>query len=191
MFKSKVGSSKQSTIMCHASLSSATTNLIKYLLFLMKLQVLFGGELSQSVSENFSELAAADSHEVTVIDMKDFKKAKLDTEESYTVFIIQTIENDQVPESAGRMFSYLKNLSHPGDMLSKLNFTVIGLGDSNLLQDRQTTTAKDCNHCGQIMNKRLKDLGGTMIHELCMADERNELAEVDPWMTSFFKSLPK
>jgi NADPH-ferrihemoprotein reductase len=82
-------------------------------------------------------------------------------------------------------------LSHPGDMLSKLNFAVVGLGDSNLLQDRQTTTAKDCNHCGQIINKRLKDLGGTMMHELCMADERNELAEVDPWMTSFFKSLPK
>jgi sulfite reductase alpha subunit-like flavoprotein len=157
----------------------------------MKLQVLYGGELSQSVSENFSELAAADSHEVTVFDMKDFKKAKLDTEESFTVFIIQTIENDQVPESAIRMFSYLKNLSHPGDMLSKLNFAVVGLGDSNLLQDRQTTTAKDCNHCGQIINKRLKDLGGTMMHELCMADERNELAEVDPWMTSFFKSLPK
>lgn len=28
-------------------------------------------------------------------------------------------------------------------------FAVLGLGDSNLLMDRQTTTAKDCNQCAQ------------------------------------------
>ena len=155
----------------------------------MKLQILYGGELAQSVSEGLIELAKADSHEVTVFDMKDFKKANLDSVASYTVFILQTIENDQAPESAARMFSFLKNKSHPTDMFSKLHFAVIGLGDSNLLQDRQTTTGKDCNHCGQTINKRLKDLGGVMIHDLCEADERTELEEVEPWMVSFFKTL--
>ena len=155
----------------------------------MKLQILFGGELAQSVSETLTELAQADSHDVTVFDMKDFKKANLDTVASHTVFIMQTIENDQAPESATRMFSFLKNKSHPADMFSNLHFAVIGLGDSNLLQDRQTTTGKDCNHCGQTMNKRLKDLGGIMIHDLCEADERTELSELEPWMTSFFRTL--
>ena len=155
----------------------------------MKLQVLYGGELAQSVSESLTEMAQANSHEVTVLDMKDFKKANLGTKESYTVFIIQTIENDQAPESAARMFSFLKNKSHPADMFSSLHFAVIGLGDSNLLQDRQTTTGKDCNHCGQTINKRLKELGGVMIHDQCEADERTELSELEPWMTSFFKAL--
>lgn len=157
----------------------------------MKLQVLYGGELSQSVSESFTELAKAGLHDVKVFDMKDFKKANLDSEASNTIFIIQTIENDQAPESAARMFSFLKNQSHPADMFSKLNFTVIGLGDSNLLQDRQTTTAKDCNQCGKVVNKRLNDLGGHMMHELCMADERTELSEIEPWMASFFASISK
>lgn len=157
----------------------------------MKLQVLFGGELSQSVTENFCEVAQSHSHDVKVFDMKDFKKANIDSVESFTIFIVQTIENDQVPESAVRMYSFLKNLSHPADLLSKLKFAVIGLGDSNLLQDRQTTTAKDCNQCGKVMYKRLSDLGGTSMHELCMADERTELSELEPWLASFFSSLSK
>jgi sulfite reductase alpha subunit-like flavoprotein len=125
----------------------------------MKLQILYGGELSQSVSESLTALALEKGHDVTVFDMKDFKKVNLNDKPPCTVFIIQTVENEETPESAARLFSFLKNKSHPTDMFASLSFSVIALGDSNLLQDRQTTTAKDCNQCGQIMNKRLKELG--------------------------------
>ena len=101
----------------------------------MKLQVLYGGELAQSVSERVTMLMTENGHEVAVcLCMSEFKKAN---DELTTIYIIQTIENDQAPESATKFFSFIKNKSHPGDLFSKLQYAVIALGDSNLLQDRQ------------------------------------------------------
>jgi hypothetical protein len=60
----------------------------------MKLQILYGGELSQSVSESLTELASEKGHDVTVFDMKDFKKVNLNDKPPCTVFIIQTVENE-------------------------------------------------------------------------------------------------
>ena len=100
----------------------------------MKLQILFGGELAQSVAERVTCLSTENGHEVTALCMSEFKKVN---PEITTIYVIQTIENDQAPESATKFFSYVKNKNHPADLLSNLRYTVIALGDSNLLQDRQ------------------------------------------------------
>ena len=101
----------------------------------MKLQILFGGELAQSVSERVTFLLIENGHEITAcLCMSEFKKAN---PELTTIYIVQTIENEQAPEPATRFFSFIKNKSHPEDLFSKLQYTVIALGDSNLLLDRQ------------------------------------------------------
>ena len=101
----------------------------------MKLQILFGGELAQSVSERVTSLMVENGHEIAAcLCMSEYKKANL---ELITIYIVQTIENDQAPESATKFFSFAKNKSHPVDLFSKLQYSVIALGDSNLLQDRQ------------------------------------------------------
>jgi hypothetical protein len=62
---------------------------------------------------------------------------------------------------AGSCVRFFKRKSHAADLLSgKLRFTVLAVGDSNLLLDRQTTGAKDCNKCGQLLDARLEELGG-------------------------------
>ena len=49
--------------------------------------------------------------------------------------------------------------SHAEDMLAgKLSFTVLAIGDSNLLLDRQTTSARDCNKVGQALDVRLAEV---------------------------------
>ena len=71
----------------------------------------------------------------------------------------------------------------------KFGFAVFGVGDSNLLLDRQTTTAKDCNQVAQEMDARLQALGGRRHLELGLADEREGLEEVEPWIDGLWKSL--
>jgi NADPH-ferrihemoprotein reductase len=63
------------------------------------------------------------------------------------------------------------------------------VGDSNLLLDRQTTTADDCNQAAQELDSRLAALGGTQHYALGVADERNDLAEVEPWIDGLWDTL--
>jgi NADPH-ferrihemoprotein reductase len=85
---------------------------------------------------------------------------------------------------------FFKRKTHPENLLeSKFSFTVLGLGDSNLLLDRQTTTAKDCNQVAQELDARLEALSGKRHHSLGLADERADLVEVEPWIDALWASL--
>ena len=76
------------------------------------------------------------------------------------------------------------------DMLSgRLCFSVLGLGDSNLLLDRQTTEAKDCNQVARKLNERLEMLGARRFHALGEADDRTGNKEIEPWIVSLRAAL--
>ena len=133
---------------------------------------------------------AAQSLALSTLDMENFKKLKIDSEPTKIVFILQTVENDEPPESAGACYRFFKRKTHAPDLLAgKLSFTVLGLGDSNLLLERQTTTAKDCNKCAQDLNKRLEELGGSRFYSYGEADERTGLTEVEPWINGLWTAL--
>jgi sulfite reductase alpha subunit-like flavoprotein len=91
----------------------------------------------------------------------------------------------------GVLTRFFQRKLHPGDLLAnnKFRFAVLGLGDSNLLLDRQTTTAKDCNQVAQKLDARLEKLGATRQFDVGMADEREDLPEVEPWIDGFWDSL--
>lgn len=74
-------------------------------------------------------------------------------------------------------------------LAGKFAYTVFGLGDSNLLLDRQTTTAKDCNQVAQYMDTRLEALGGNRFYPLGLDDERTELQEVEAWVTGLWAAV--
>ena len=103
------------------------------------------------------------------------------------VFILQTIENAQPTEEGSTLVRYFKRKTHSENMLKdKFQYCVLGVGDSNLLLDRQTTTAKDCNQVAQQLDSRLESLGGTRFMDICIADERTGLQEVEPWIQNFW-----
>jgi sulfite reductase alpha subunit-like flavoprotein len=90
----------------------------------------------------------------------------------------------------GACLRFFKRKTHPENLLQgKFHFTVFGLGDSNLLLDRQSTGAKDCNQTAQELDIRLEAVGGDRHYELGVSDERTGLTEVEPWIDGFWLSL--
>ena len=81
--------------------------------------------------------------------------------------------------------------THPADLLNKWSFAVLAVGDSNLLLDRQTTTAKDCNKSGQVLDARLEELGASRFYRRGEADERTGMQEVEPWIEGLWSALAK
>ena len=69
-------------------------------------------------------------------------------------------------------------------------YTVLGLGNSNLLLDRQTTGPSDCNQVAEDLDARLSNLGGTQYYPLGLADERIGLdIDVEQWMVGLWTKL--
>ena len=163
-----------------------------------ELHVLHSGGFAAEVAEmlvaqaNASSAAPAKIH---VSGMADFKlwlmrTALTDgdppTAPLRVVFVVSTIENEQPPEDAGACTRFFFRRTHPKDMLSaRLLYAVLGLGDSNLLLDRQTTTAKDCNQVARKLDQRLAELGAERLHALGEADDRTGNTELGPWLESF------
>ena len=157
-----------------------------------RILVVHGGELAQDVALQLVSVGRA-RHPTMNIKVqcaserptKWFKDCGTDT---VVCFILQTIENAAPTEEGGTTVRFFQRQTHPPDLV-KFRFAVLGLGDSNLLLDRQTTTAKDCNQVAQALDARLAGLGGVRHVALRMADERTGLSEVDPWIQSFWASF--
>jgi sulfite reductase alpha subunit-like flavoprotein len=121
----------------------------------------------------------------------DFKRIGwASTVRHVVIFIVATEENEAPTEEAGACVRFFLRRTHAADMLAdKLAYAVLGLGDSNLLLDRQTTTAKDCNQVAQKLDRRLAELGATQICARGEADDRTGNTEIDPWLRAVERAL--
>ena len=165
--------------------------------------LLHGGDLSSDVAEQIkskltSIIASSHVHTILMSRSKEFKAAIIedDTDDglakptTLAIFIVQTIENEAPPEDAGACIRFFKRKTHPETLLKdKIQFAVLGLGDSNLLLDRQHTSAKDCNQVAEALDKRLEILGGTRYCERGECDERTGLLEVEPWIDMLVQKI--
>jgi sulfite reductase alpha subunit-like flavoprotein len=157
-----------------------------------KVLILHGGELSSDVASQIeSKLTSSTEIDVQQISMsksKEFKAALIEDvnvakSTTLAIFVVQTIENESPTEDAGACVRFFKRKTHPESLMAdKVQFAVLGLGDSNLLLDRQHTGAKDCNQVAQSLDSWLAALGGTRFCARGEADERTGLTEVEPWI---------
>ena len=160
--------------------------------------IVHGGELAHDVAQQWATAARAGNNNLTITVqcaserptkwMKSDDNNKNNSASTLVCFVVQTVENAAPTEQGGTTTRYFQRQTHPTDLV-QFRYAVLGLGDSNLLLDRQTTTAKDCNQVAQALDARLAALGGTRHHALGLADERTGLTEVEPWMTSFWASI--
>eukprot|EP00961_Rhodomonas_salina_P174358 2351370-Rhodomonas_salina.1 len=63
--------------------------------------VLYGGELACEIAERLVKEGKEKSVEMSAHDMASFQALKLAEEPRIVIFVIQTVENDEPPESAG------------------------------------------------------------------------------------------
>ena len=98
--------------------------------------------------------------------------------------VCSTTGDGATPDNMKTIYRSLLRKSLPAGWLSAVRFAIFGLGDSNLLLDRQTTSAKDCNACAQRLDKRLIGLGATRWCAYGETDERTGNAEVQPWLAA-------
>jgi sulfite reductase alpha subunit-like flavoprotein len=162
--------------------------------------LLHGGGLSSDVAERIgSKLPpSVRAQKVSMSKIKEFKAALLDDDDersgpiTLAIFIVQTIENESPPEDAGPCVRFLMRRTHPDTLLSDGGvrlFAVLGLGDSNLLLDRQHTSAKDCNQVARVLDSRLEGLGGTRFCDRGECDERTGLLECEPWIDMLVEKI--
>lgn len=98
------------------------------------------------------------------------------------LIICSTTGNGDAPENASRFVRYIKRKSTVEKMpFQHVSFSVLGLGDTNYDQFCES---------GKIIDKKLKELGGTRVKDLACADEGTGLEEVvDPWVASILEQL--
>jgi len=166
---------------------------------IQELVLLHGGELSsdiiQTIKENVSPSILGEDH-IKIARMSSAREFKAILEEPATtlaVFVVQTIENEAPTEDAGACIRFFKRKTHPNDLLAgdRFRVAVLGLGDSNLLLDRQHTGAKDCNQAAQALDARLEALGADRFIEQGEADERTGFTEVQPWIDGLCAAIKK
>jgi hypothetical protein len=115
-----------------------------------KVVLVYGGELASDVAQQLEKKIPVEIN-IEILQRNASERPKTILEygqDTVVCFIIQTVENSAPTEDGGACIRFFKRKTHAGNLLqTKFTFAVLGLGDSNLLMDRQTTTAKDCNQC--------------------------------------------
>ena len=161
-------------------------------MLIFQVVVVHGGELAKDVAEEIAAKKPSTSTcSVSLRCASERPKTLLELgSDTIVCFVLQTIENAAPTEEGGTCVRFFKRKTHPDTLLKdKFSFAVLGLGDSNLLLDRQTTTAKDCNQVAQEFDARLEALGGKRVFALGMSDERTDLKEVEPWIQGFWTAV--
>ena len=179
------------------------------------LVVLYGGEASEEVAKQLAAGAAAKcSCTAALMAMDEHKKCVEALEgapgSTVALLVLETHENNAPAPQAERCVSQLlkarrcdycsTRTSRPNPQcgtkcpyvsaFAGLKFAVVAIGDTNLLLDRQTTTAKDCNRVGQQMDGQLAKCGATRFVSRCECNEAEGLEEaLEPWMDKLWSPL--
>eukprot|EP00644_Phytophthora_capsici_P014169 jgi/Phyca11/525346/estExt2_fgenesh1_pm.C_PHYCAscaffold_30099 len=114
--------------------------------------------------------------------LNEFQKSKVETRDGHFVVIVcSTTGNGDPPDNCGKFWRYVKRRTQPEDMLAKLRYTVLGLGDTNY--------DKFC-FMGKSIEKRMRELGAQSFYEFGAADEAMGLEDsVEPWLNGLWEAF--
>jgi sulfite reductase alpha subunit-like flavoprotein len=146
------------------------------------LLILYGSETGngEDISKALNEEAGKHGFQSTIASMNEYSKVNL-AEQPLVVLVASTTGNGDPPSNAEKFWRFIRRRTNAPDMLAKVNYTVLALGDSNY--------DKFCN-VGKNLDRRFEQLGATRVLPLTCADEGTGLADVvEPWKAGIWEKL--
>ena len=147
----------------------------------VKLTIIYGTHTGNSklLAEQALKVAQSAGVEVVTQSMQDYKSRKLKEEQNLLVIVSTHGEGDP-PASAEDFYSYIFGKKVP--KIIKLNFAVIGLGDSSYAKFCQT---------GKDIHQQLNKLGANAIHDFVAldVDYKDTISEILPTVVCKFSGV--
>ncbi|KAG3159147.1 Methionine synthase reductase [Phytophthora idaei] len=137
---------------------------------------------AESIAQRIYDEALAKQLDAELQPLNEFQKSKVETRDGHFVVIVcSTTGNGDPPDNCGKFWRYVKRRTQPDDMLAKLRYTVLGLGDTNY--------DKFC-FMGKSIEKRMRELGAQSFYEFAAADEAMGLEDsVEPWLNGLWEAF--
>uniref|UniRef100_A0A665U1H1 NADPH-dependent diflavin oxidoreductase 1 n=1 Tax=Echeneis naucrates TaxID=173247 RepID=A0A665U1H1_ECHNA len=148
------------------------------------LVVLYGSQTgtAQDTAQRIARQAKRKCIQVQVLPLDNYNVANL-IFESLVVFVCATTGQGDPPDNMKNFWMFLFKKSLPVGSLSRLDYAVLGLGDSSYPK---------FNFVAKKLHKRLLQLGANVLLPVGLADDQHDLgsdAVIDPWLTSFWEKV--
>jgi len=138
---------------------------------------------SQSIAEQIVNEFLAREIQVDLYSFEEFNKSWTLEDLDVVIFVSSTTGDGEQPEALTKFWRKLRPKTLAGNFLSYLNFTILGLGDTNYNQF--------CNG-PKNLRRRLKELGGVEIYPPGWADDGVGLEiVVEPWLETLYPTISK
>uniref|UniRef100_A0AAY4EG73 NADPH-dependent diflavin oxidoreductase 1 n=1 Tax=Denticeps clupeoides TaxID=299321 RepID=A0AAY4EG73_9TELE len=146
------------------------------------LLVLYGSQTgsAQDTAERIGRQAQRRRMKVRVEALDDYGVANL-ISESLVVFVCSTTGQGDPPDNMKNFWRFLFRKSLPADSLCRLDYAVLGLGDSSYPK---------FNFVAKKLHKRLLQLGASALLPVGLADDQHDLgpdAVIDSWLAVFWE----
>lgn len=135
------------------------------------------------VAERLNHMLLSNKYIVSLNAVDSFDITQLPSV-NYAVFIVSTIGYGQCPNNMKQFWNFIMQKDLPS-ILSDLNYTIFGLGDSSY---------EKFNYCARALNKRLTQLGADSFFQIGLGDEQHDFGyegEFDYWSTELISALNK
>ncbi|KAH3826153.1 hypothetical protein DPMN_128049 [Dreissena polymorpha] len=145
--------------------------------------LLYGSQTGQAkaIAEDIAEKAEAKGLHADIHCLSQTEKKFKIERESCVVLVISTTGDGEPPDTALKFVRHLKKKTLKSDYLSTLNYTLLGLGDSNY--------TNFCN-CGKTLNQRLLELSAKPFYPPGWADDAVGLEVVaEPWIENLIPAI--
>mmetsp|Transcript_14965 Transcript_14965/g.24767 ORF Transcript_14965/g.24767 Transcript_14965/m.24767 type:complete len:165 (-) Transcript_14965:213-707(-) len=146
--------------------------------------VLYGSQTgnSECIAKDLNEkLQELDNFSAQTMPLNEAVGINLKEQARAVIIVCSTTGNGDAPDNAEKFWRTIKKRALAKDTFEGVNYTVLGLGDTNY--------DKFC-HMGKSLDKRFNELGGKRFLDLHCADEATGLEEVvEEWNESVVGSL--
>jgi len=149
----------------------------------MRVRVVYGTQTgnSRSIAQQITSTLVEHGFESECACLDQFKKLKLE-EERYLVVVCSTTGNGDPPENAEAFVRFIKRKTQPTDLLARVQYAVLGIGDTNYDQYQAIP---------RLIDTHLARLGARKIIDRAEADEGTGLLEatVEPFIAGLIGVL--